>query len=476
MSIFKTACRVLFGHVSYIFIYVVLLGLMGVFVAAGSSVGVTSDTFEQGRASVAVIDRDGSELSRSLAPAMSDYADVVDVADDERALQDAVAQKRVHCLFIVPEGFGAAFEQAASAGGELPRVQTVTSSDGTGGFEAESQLRMYLSCVAARMALSTQDASAGQNGESVAGAANSAGVVSAGASASAASPGLGVDLGLGSGPGSGLGSGPGSGPGSAPGSGLGSGSASPSSASVGLEQVLDAARDDMAHTAQASYYVEEGEALPLPDNYLLYNRWSVYPVTCAVGVLIAVMMAGFNKPDLRRRNLSAPVSSLKLSFGLAAASVVAMLVTWAWISAQGVIAFGGSLEGVETWRIALCMVDLLAFSLFAMALGFLFSQMGATELAANAASNIVGLVLSFLGGAWIDARLMGPTLEAVGYFMPAYWHGQALVAIARAGSFSAEALAPALGCIGMVLLFAMALFAVALVVGRVRLGSAGAKG
>ena len=425
MNIFKAACKVMLSNKVYFFIYVILLGAMGVFVAVGNAGTASSSDFVQQRADVAVIDRDGSALATGVAAALSEHANMIEVADTERALQDAVAQGLVDCLIIVPEGYGEAFVEAARSGAELPRVQTVASFDSTAGYEVENQLQMYLSCVAVHVALDAEGAAEGdaEGGEGA-------------ASVSAA---------------------------------VASSSSDVASTDAVLAAAAEAARGDMAAQAEASYAVEEDDASPLPDDYLLYNRWSVYPMVCSVGVLIAVTMAGFNRIDVRRRNLSSPVNGLTLSLGLAAASVVCMLVVWLWIAGLGMAAFSSSLAGVEAWRVALCAVDLFAYALFALAFGFLLAQLGASTVVANSASNIVGLVLSFLGGAWIDVRLMGPALEAVGHFTPSYWHGQAVVDIAQADGFTWEALAPAAGDMGMVLLFAAALFAVALVAGRVRM-------
>ncbi|WP_165045303.1 ABC transporter permease [Adlercreutzia sp. ZJ138] len=404
MNIFKAACKILLNNKMYFLMYVVFLGAIGVFVATGNTQGATSDEFVQNRADVAVIDRDGGTLASGVTEAMASNATMVEVADTERSLQDAVAQGMVDCLIIVPEGYGEAFVEAVRAGDEPPCVQTVASFDNMAGFEVENQLQMYLSCVAARTALSGEE-----------------------------------------------------------------------TAQEALSEAATAALDDMAEQTTASYAIEEGKASPLPDDFLLYNRWSVYPIVCAIGVLVTVTLAGFNRTDVRRRNLSAPVSGLSLSLGLSLASVVCMLITWVWFAGLGLVAFGGSLEGTDTWRVALCLVDLFAYALFALAFGFLLAQLGASVAVANSAANIVGLVLSFLGGAWIDIRLMGQTLETVGHFTPSYWHGQALVSIAQADGATWDALAPAIADMGIVFLFAAALFAVALVVGRVRLGNAGTK-
>ncbi|WP_165172475.1 ABC transporter permease [Adlercreutzia sp. ZJ242] len=448
MNIFKTACRILLKQRTYILIYVVFLGFMGVFVATGNTHGASSGDFVQDRADVAVIDRDGSALAAGVTETLAERSNMVEVADTERALQDAVAQGTTDCLVIVPEGYGEAFVEAARAGEELPRVQTVASFDHTAGYEVENQLQMYLACVAVHVALDADGAEGG--------AAN----VLAGGAAGAAALADGADAGDAA-------------------AALSAASDAAASDADSVDDVLAAAtaaaHDDMRTETEAAYAVEEGEASPLPDDFLLYNRWQTYPILCAVGVLVSVTMAGFNRTDVRRRNLSAPVSSLSLSLGLAAAGVVCALITWGWLSAQGLVVFSGSLSGTEAWRVALCIVDSLAYVLFALAFGFLLAQAGASDMTANAASNIAGLVLSFLGGSWIDVSLMGGGMEVVARFTPSYWHGQALMDIAQADAFTWEALAPAITAMGMVLLFAAALFAVALAVGRIRLGNAGVK-
>lgn len=435
MNIFKAACRILLKQRVYILIYVVFLGFMGVFVAVGNTYGATSGDFEQARADVAVIDRDGGALAAGVTEALAARSNLVEVTDTERGLQDAVAQGTADCLVIVPKGYEAAFVEAARAGEELPRVQTVASFDHTAGYEVENQLQMYLACVAVHAALGEAGAADAE------GAANAEGDGAAGATVGAE--------------------------GATPAAG---------DADALLAAATKAALDDMRAETAASYAVEAGEASPLPDDYLLYNRWMTYPIVCAVGVLVATIMAGFNRTDVRRRNLAAPVSSLSLSLGLAAAGVVCALITWGWLAAQGLVVFGGSLSGTDAWRVALCVADALAYTLFALAFGFLLAQVGASEMAANAASNITGLVLSFLGGSWMDVSLMGGGLEVVARFTPSYWHGQALVNVAQADGFAWDALAPAMADMGIVVLFAAAFFAVALVAGRVRLGNAGVKG
>ncbi len=91
MSTFKAALRVAAAHPLYIVIYTVFVSLMGVFVAlsvaSGSPDGpadvpAQGSAYEPYGAKVAVVDRDGSALSRALGDYLGGRYERVDVADD----------------------------------------------------------------------------------------------------------------------------------------------------------------------------------------------------------------------------------------------------------------------------------------------------------------------------------------------------------------------------------------------------------
>ena len=126
MQVFKAALKTFFRHPIYLVIYVAWLSCMGLFM--GMSVNeAPSDDFIV-RPNVAVIDRDGGELSQGLAAFVRDHSVEVEVADTERALQDAVMQEHAQYIVIIPEGFSADFARRAADGGEMPGLQTVVST------------------------------------------------------------------------------------------------------------------------------------------------------------------------------------------------------------------------------------------------------------------------------------------------------------------------------------------------------------
>ena len=193
-------------------------------------------------------------------------------------------------------------------------------------------------------------------------------------------------------------------------------------------------------------------------------------------VCVGLLMAAFNRTDLYRRNLVSPMSSLRLGMQKAAASLLVTALVWAITCGIGLAAFGSSLAGVPPAAVALALGGALVFALVPLTIGFLLGQLGASEMVANAVGNIAGMVMSFLGGAWISIELMGPEIQTLSRFIPTSWYTEAVSKSVHLTDVTLSSAAPVLANLGVVALFAAALFAVALVAGRVRMRSAEAGG
>ena len=98
------------------------------------------------------------------------------------------------------------------------------------------------------------------------------------------------------------------------------------------------------------------------------------------------------------------------------------------------------------------------------------------EATTNAVVNIGGMVMAFMGGAWISLDLLGAEIQTAAKFFPTYWYTQAVTESAHLAEVTWESAAPILGNLGIIVLFAAAVFAVALAAGRVRMRSAEAGG
>ena len=391
---FSCALRILWAHRIYLLIYLVVMSLMGVFVASQSIPPSTDGSMPEAPAAVAVIDRDGSAVSRGLAAYLGREAELVEVADTQRALQDAVAQESVDCLLVVPAGYGDALVEAACTGVEAPALESSLSTSGAAGLLAQIQAQGWL--------------------QAVYGFVDTLG----------ATPEEAVEL---------------------------------------ADQTTEAgAEASVAPVSEGTRTLQQRLALRV------YLAFSEYPIFAAATVCIAVLMRTLNQRDVRERILVAPTHGFARSLQVFGACMLVSLVCWLWIGGLGLVLFGGELPRTDPEQVGVALLALLAYALFAGGVGFLLGQLGIGEEAANAIANIGGMVLSFLGGAWVGLDMMPPAVLDVARFTPSYWTVTAI----DGSIVELDSLGAALGAVGIVALFALAVVAAAVAVGRAKLREA----
>ena len=151
MRICKSVFGIALAHPIYLGVYVVFLSLLGIFLTGGSTyVDTAGTTYVAEPANLAVVDRDGSALSQALEAYLADMHNVADVADDEFALQDALATNTVDAVVIVPEGFGS--DCLASALAEQQAVQWVQLAGAAAALEPEAGVSRIAELAAAATA------------------------------------------------------------------------------------------------------------------------------------------------------------------------------------------------------------------------------------------------------------------------------------------------------------------------------------
>ena len=165
MSTFRTALRVVAAHPIYLALYVVMLSLMGVLVLGDIDAAASADagSYEAYPARVAVVDRDGSALSGALAAWVDQTYELVEVADDTQALQDALATGAADCVLVLPAGFEADLLAAARAGEDPAALEAAYGTDVQAGALAASAASRWVALAASAAALEP-----GADGEKVA--------------------------------------------------------------------------------------------------------------------------------------------------------------------------------------------------------------------------------------------------------------------------------------------------------------------
>ena len=92
-------------------------------------------------------------------------------------------------------------------------------------------------------------------------------------------------------------------------------------------------------------------------------------------------------------------------------------------------------------------------------------SLGAREELLNGVGNLLGLLMTFLGGAWMPLSLMGSAVQTVAHFVPTYWVNDA-IGKALASDLTSAVLGDIACDLGVTVLFAAALAAVGLALAR----------
>ncbi|MGN0056560.1 MAG: ABC transporter permease [Atopobiaceae bacterium] len=417
MTTFRTYLRIIWAHKAYLLVYLVMLSVVSVLMGLGSggtpAEGTGDDSaFRPTQVRVAVIDRDGTTLSQALTGHVLEGNQEVDVADDSRAIADAMARDTASYLLVIPSGWQDGLLQAAHAGTDAPNLQTYVSYSSAEGRLLDVETVSYADALygfAATLGSADLDDAA------------TTGTVSAAASGTA---------------------------------------------DDALTKIVEAA--DAAWQSDAKAVVMQRAASPLPDGLATAARFASYPLFAAITVSIAVLMKSLNDKPVRDRGLASPQSAGSRNAALLGTCVVVALVSWAVNFGMDVVVLGDGALARSPVQLALVGAALLVYALVSAAIGFLLGTLGISENAANAIANILGMAMSVLGGAWTGLSLLPDSLVAVARFTPAYWVSLVVDRAMGMSSVSGDAVATLLGYLGICALFGVAAATAGLVAGRTR--------
>ena len=394
MNIVKNALRIAARHPIYLTAYLAILTVMGVLLGQlVASDSASSDGYEPARANVAVIDRDGSQVSRAFKAWAGERFDVVEVAGSQD-VQDALARSSVDCVFVLSHGLGDRLLAAARAGADLPELEVTYGTNVQRGVLAAQEASSWVS-LAGRAAALEPDADAAHVAE-LAGAA--------------------------------------------------------------------AGERATVKTAEAA----EADARAGATGAMAYFKFAAYPIMSAVTVTLGLVLSAFSEGEVARRSAVGPVSAPRRDAALLLASLVLTILVWLVSSAAGLIVFAGELSSIPGVQLAALLGVQLVVSLTPLALAFLFSSLGLREQGLNAAGNIGGMVLTFLGGAWVPLELMGDAVRTVAKFVPTYWSCDAIGLLLGGGTLSAGQWLQVATDAGIAVLFAAAVASIALALAHAR--------
>lgn len=198
-----------------------------------------------------------------------------------------------------------------------------------------------------------------------------------------------------------------------------------------------------------------------------YFNFSAYAIISSVIVSVGLVFSGMSEPERVRRMEAAPLSARQRSLAVFAAAAVLTVCIWFVSSMVGVVGFAAAVAEVGVGRVCLALAATFALALTPLAIGFALSNIGAREELLNGVGNLLGMLMTFLGGAWMPLSLMSSTVQAAAHFVPTYWVNDA-VSSALAADLTPAMLGNVACDLGITALIAVAIAAVGLALARTK--------
>ena len=198
-----------------------------------------------------------------------------------------------------------------------------------------------------------------------------------------------------------------------------------------------------------------------------YFNFGAYAIISSVIVSVGLVFSGMSEPERVRRMEAGPVSERRRSLAVFAAAAVLTVCIWFVSSMMGVVGFAGAVAEVGVGRVCLALAATFALACTPLAVGFALSSLGAREELLNGVGNLLGMLMTFLGGAWMPLSLMGSAVQTVAHFVPTYWVNDA-IGKALASDLTSTVLGDIACDLGVTVLFAAAIAAVGLALSRAK--------
>jgi len=376
------------------------------------------DHDEPGRAkmAVAVVDLDGSSLSRQVVAGLAGEAALATEAMDAARARDLVRRGKVRVAVVLPAGFGAAATRALFGGAAKPAVELLYDpSQSFARPVVEGLLTLHVMQTATRELFSA-------NGSTAAVEATLADV----RANAALAPERRADL----------------------------------------TRLLEAVRDFQARqpAAPAGGAAPGGGGLTVPfavsDVAVSAGpRYNGYAHSFAGMSVQFILFMGIDagvgillqrQQGVWRRLRAAPLSRGVLLAARCTATTLIALGILAAVYLVAMLVFGVRIEGSVAGFAAVCV----AFALFTSATGLLIAALGRSVQATRGLSTLVVLLLVMLGGAWVPSFVFPEWLQQATVFVPTRWAVDGLDAMTWRGLPLAAAVAPVAVLIGTALAFA----------------------
>jgi len=378
MPVFNCFFKIINKNKISILIYVVIF--IGLFIIISSTSNSNTDlSYSDTGVPMAVIDRDESALSKALTGYLGDRQELVDLADDTEALQDALFFRDVEYILIIPDGFEDAFINMEND----VTLENVKLPEATSGIYIDTQIDRYLATIRTYL-----------------------------------------------------------------------------NAEFELTDALAKTKNDLTLTTTvelSNKAQEDVSTLPYYFQFLPYIL-----ISLIISALVPVLMV-FNQRDISKRTEASSLTLKGRNIQIALGCILPSLLLWGILMIAVVIINGSE---VFTPTSALRILNSLVLLMVSVGIAFLLGQFLKSSESLSLMNNLISLGMAFLCGVFVPQELLGAGVLSIARFLPVYWYIRNNNLLTNMTHWSMTNAKPYFEGLLLQIGFAVALFAVALVVRR----------
>ena len=175
--------------------------------------------------------------------------------------------------------------------------------------------------------------------------------------------------------------------------------------------------------------------------------------------ILTVVLIKMNKKEIAARTNSSSTPVISQTTQIMLGSLILVAAVWILFMLVGIVINGGMFTG-KAW---LAVLNSFIFTLVSAGIAILTASLTSDAHYVALIANIVPLSMSFLCGIFVEQSLLGENVLAFSRFLPAYWYIKAtdMLVFSSDASFN---ITEFMSCLGIEALFAVALFALVLLV------------
>ncbi|MDD3693380.1 MAG: ABC transporter permease [Oscillospiraceae bacterium] len=159
------------------------------------------------------------------------------------------------------------------------------------------------------------------------------------------------------------------------------------------------------------------------DGFIQYFNLIAYAMLAVSTLGISTIMMVFNHPDIKKRNLCAPLKQRSINIQLALGSIIYAAACWLFMVICSIIIYGRSI--LSSGMLPALSINALAFTIVSTAIGLIVGILIKSYNVQAAIANILSLGMSFMCGVFVPQNLLSSTVLRFSKILPAYWYVRA---------------------------------------------------